>query len=74
MQENSHTARQYVLARIPYRYPVGVRAETGTRCGILGANMQTSKDRAKTGVEGSPLARLVLVRHEVMSGGAAQAG
>jgi RNA-directed DNA polymerase len=62
------------VARIPYRYPVGVRAETGARCGILGASMQTSKDRAKTGVEDSPLARLVLVRHEVMTGGVVQAG
>ena len=62
------------MARIPYRYPVGVRAEMGARCGRLVASMQTSKDRAKTGVEDSPLARLVLVRHEVMTGGVAQAG
>jgi hypothetical protein len=63
-----------VVARFPYRYAVGVRAETGAQCSILGARMQTSKDRAKIGVEDSPLARLVLVRHEVMTGGVAQAG
>jgi hypothetical protein len=37
-----------------------------------GGCVQTSKNRAKTGVEDSPLARLVLVRRDVMTGGVAR--
>jgi len=68
------TKIQDVVASIPYRYPVGVRAETEARCGRLVASMQTRKDRAQTGGEDRPLARRVLVRPEVMTGGVAQAG
>ena len=61
------------VTRVPYRYAVCLRAETGAPCGILVPRVQTSKDRAKTGVEDSPLARLVLVRRDVMTGGVARA-
>jgi hypothetical protein len=62
------------MTRAPYRSAVGMRAETGAQWGILVARMQTREDRANTGVQDSPLARLVLVRPAVMSGGVARAG
>ena len=66
------TMTQDVMARMPYRHMVCLRAETGAPSGILVARVQTSEDRAKTGVEDSPLARLVLVRRDVMTGGVAR--
>jgi hypothetical protein len=65
---------QDVVTRAPYRCAVGARAETGAPWGILVASMQTSEDRATTGVVDSPLMRLVLVRRAVMKGGFARAG
>jgi hypothetical protein len=63
---------QDVVARMPYCHAVCLRAETGVQWGIRRSCVQTSKGRAKTGVEDSRLARLVLVRPEVMTGGGAR--
>jgi hypothetical protein len=60
------------MTRIPYRHAVCLLAETGAQEGILVTRVQTSNDRATTGVEDSPLAKLVLVRREVLTGGVAR--
>jgi hypothetical protein len=54
-----------VLTRTPYRCAVSALAEMGAPSGILLASVQTSEDRANTGMWYSPVARLVLIRHEV---------
>jgi hypothetical protein len=65
---------QEIMTRTPYRCAVGVRAETWVSWGLILSWVQTSEDRATTGVQNRPLTRLVLVRPEVMSGGVARAG